>query len=103
MDKLLNNDQIAVFYNDIENRNYDIAVKTLVELLQDISRQGISRQEQKRTNTGSELNKLQPWWDNELQTAKAIKYKCLRYMKQDNSGVSKSKYVAARNKFKSLV
>ena len=24
-------------------------------------------------------------------------------MKQDNSGVSKSKYVAARNKFKSLV
>ena len=33
MDKLLNTDQIAVFYNDIENRNCDIAVKTLVELL----------------------------------------------------------------------
>ena len=47
IDKLLNTDQIAVFYNDIENRNCDIAIKTLVELLQDISRKGTSRQERK--------------------------------------------------------
>ena len=60
MDKLLNVEQIAVFYNDIEIQNCDTAVKTLVELLQDISRQGISRQERKRINTGSELNKQQP-------------------------------------------
>jgi hypothetical protein len=96
MEKLITSDLIPTFYSNIEAGDTEEAAKTLTTLIQDIS-QG-KQKKQKKTYL-----KQQPWWDSELDMAKSVKYKCLRYLKKTNHDVAKSKYRTARNRFKALV
>ncbi len=97
MDKLLSSDQIEVFYNNVIQGNINDAVSTLVNLLQSISKP------KHRPVKSLRKTSQQPWWDAELESARAVKFKCLRHMKNGNSETARSKYVAARKKFKTLV
>jgi len=95
--RLVESDLIPVFYSDLEAGDAVRAANTLSSLLQNISDVRQYKFVKERPL------KQQPWWDNELDDAKAVKYKCLRFLRKSRLEIAKSKYRAARNKFKALV
>ena len=97
VDKLANSDKIAMFYNCMEMGDIEDGAKTLVSFLHDITELKPSRIEKDTSRS------QQPWWDNELDNARAIKHKCLRFLKKENSDFARSKYRIARNRFKAMV
>jgi len=97
LDKLIGNKLITDFYDLVQEGHTENAVLTLVSLLQDVSKK------QHKATKAPQNMKQHPWWDEELNVARTLKHKCLRFMKQENSDVAKSRYRAARNKFKALV
>ena len=96
VDKLANSDKIAMFYNCMEMGDIEDGAKTLVSFLHDITELKPCRRE-------NDSRSQQPWWDNELDNARAIKHKCLRFLKKENSDFARSKYRIARNRFKAMV
>ena len=97
VDKLANSDKIAMFYNCMEMGDIEDGAKTLVSFLHDITELKPCRIEKDTSRS------QQPWWDNELDNARAIKHKCLRFLKKENSDFARSKYRITRNKFKAMV
>lgn len=96
MEELVNSDQIPTFYSDLDERDPNRAVNTFVTLLQSVCLA-------KYKKIKSVKPKQQPWWDRDLDVAKAHKYKCLRFLRINDSKITKLQYRVARNKFKALV
>ena len=57
MDKLLSSDQIAVYFDHIENGNTNDATKTIASLLQNITK----RKHKKARAIGNKLFRQPPW------------------------------------------
>ena len=68
MDKLLSSDQIAVYYDHIENGNTNDATKTITSFLRNITK----RRHKRAQAIGNYLFRQQSWWDEELTHAEQL-------------------------------
>ena len=96
--KLIESDYIPVFLEHIENSDINGAISSLTKLLQDVSK------ESKCVNTKTiEKAQSSPWWDNELETMRYQKFKCLKSVRRENNDYAKSKYKNVKNEFKMMI
>jgi hypothetical protein len=97
LEVMMRSDQLSVFDENINCNAIDNAVKSLNALIQE----GCSVNSVKNKNVQKSTSN--EWWDDEMDTLKYQKYKCLRLLRLDSSKSTLIKYKNIRKIYKTKI
>ena len=92
------NEIIDKFHEQINKNNINDAERMLTQSIQFLCKKSASRQ----INSDSK-EKDSPWWDDELEHLRRVKFKWLKLLRLENSQSALLQYRNTRNKYKRLV